>query len=185
MPRKAKDPVQSATPPLTEAAAVAALIARSKSIVVAAGAGISVSCGIPDFRSEKVGLYTSGRHIADGIPSAELFFDYDYFQLDPVPFYKVAKSLVEINAEPSKTHDFFCLLENAGKIRRIYTQNIDGLERAAGCRAVLQCHGTMDTFHCLKCKRKDTLAKCRKDFVDLDSVPYCRFCRSGVMVSHV
>jgi NAD-dependent SIR2 family protein deacetylase len=167
---------------LGSAADVARLISSSRRILVAAGAGMSVSCGIPDFRSEKTGLYTSGRHIADGIPSAELFFDFEYFKIDPAPFFKVAKSLVEINPVPSKTHDFLCMLENMGKIQKIYTQNIDGLERAAGCGRVVHGHGTMQTFHCMRCKRKGTLAGCKKDFVDCDTVPYCRFCRTGVMV---
>ena len=35
----------------------AALIAKAQRIVVLVGAGISVSCGIPDFRSPGTGLY--------------------------------------------------------------------------------------------------------------------------------
>lgn len=162
---------------------VAGLIVSSRSIIAAVGAGISVSCGIPDFRSEKIGLYTSGRHVEDGIPSAELFFDFEYFQLDPAPFYRVAKSLIEIDPLPSKTHDFLSWLEKLGKIRRIYTQNIDGLEHAAGCRNVVQCHGTMETLHCMKCKKKETLANCKQDIIDLNSVPHCRVCRTGVLVN--
>ena len=158
------------------------LIASANRIVVAVGAGISVSCGIPDFRSEKTGLYTSGRHIKDGIPSAELFFDFDYFQIDPEPFYKVAKSLVTINAVPSKTHSFLHMLEKMGKIQNIYTQNIDGLEKAVGCTRVVQSHGTMETFHCMKCKRKESLSRCQEAFIVRDSVPHCRFCRSGILV---
>lgn len=169
---------------LQSAEGVAELIASSSRILIATGAGISVSCGIPDFRSKDTGLYTSGRHIADGIPSAELFFDIDYFKIDPAPFYKMAKSLVEANAIPSKTHRFLCMLEQMGKIQNIYTQNIDGLERAAGCQRVVQGHGSMQTFHCLKCKRKDTLDSCKSSFVKGNSIPYCRYCRSGVMVSY-
>lgn len=182
MSRKAGQELESPVQ-LQQASDVAALFAQSKRMLVAVGAGISVSCGIPDFRSEKIGLYTSGRHIQDGIPSAELFFDIDYFLLDPAPFYRMFKSLVQKNYVPSKTHNFLRLLEKMGKIKRIYTQNIDGLERSAGCESVVQCHGSVDSMRCLKCKKKDTLEYCKKDFVERNSVPYCRFCRSGVMVS--
>ena len=39
---------------------VVAALGRAKSIVVLAGAGVSVSCGIPDFRSAK-GIYEIAR----------------------------------------------------------------------------------------------------------------------------
>jgi hypothetical protein len=40
-------------------AAVAKLLEGRKNVLVLAGAGISVSCGIPDFRSRGSGLYSS------------------------------------------------------------------------------------------------------------------------------
>lgn len=40
-------------------AAVAKLLEGRKNVLVLAGAGISVSCGIPDFRSRGSGLYST------------------------------------------------------------------------------------------------------------------------------
>jgi len=41
--------------------------------------GISVSCGIPDFRSKDVGIYNNLDCSSINIPSAELLFDLEYF----------------------------------------------------------------------------------------------------------
>lgn len=38
---------------------VVKILKNSKRIVVLTGAGISVSCGIPDFRSKEIGLYSN------------------------------------------------------------------------------------------------------------------------------
>ena len=59
---------------------------KFKRIVVMTGAGISVSCGIPDFRSPKTGIYAN---LAEyNLPTPESIFDLDYFKEKPEPFYK-------------------------------------------------------------------------------------------------
>ena len=54
---------------------------------------------------------------------------------------------------------FIGLLENKKKLLRNYSQNVDGLERKAGIKNVLECHGTMSMFYCTgaKCKKKKSL----------------------------
>jgi hypothetical protein len=65
------------------------LIAGATRIMVVTGAGISVSCGIPDFRSEH-GLYASIRE-RFALPEPECMFDIEYFRDDPEPFFVLAK----------------------------------------------------------------------------------------------
>lgn len=64
-----------------------------KKVLIVSGAGISVSCGIPDFRS-KEGLYNTLDCTRFGIPSAELIFDYEFFKIDPDPFFRFSSVLL-------------------------------------------------------------------------------------------
>ena len=49
-----------------------------KNIVVMTGAGISVSAGIPDFRSPQTGLYANLQKY--NLPTPEAIFDIKYFR---------------------------------------------------------------------------------------------------------
>ena len=61
---------------------------KYKSIMVMTGAGISVSAGIPDFRSPGTGLYDNLKEY--NLPYPEAIFTLDYFLDKPEPFYKFA-----------------------------------------------------------------------------------------------
>ena len=86
-------------------------LATAKHVVVLAGAGISVSCGIPDFRS-KNGIYdlVAGMDLGllDGDPQS--LFDLEYFLDDPEPFYRFAHKLYPRDVRPSPTHHFLARL---------------------------------------------------------------------------
>jgi NAD-dependent SIR2 family protein deacetylase len=153
-------------------------IGKAKRIVVISGAGISVSCGIPDFRSKESGLYKNLNCAEIGIPTAELLFDYEYFKSDPEPFYKFAKRLIPTSTMlPSFSHDFIALLDKKNKLLRNFTQNIDGLERKAGIseKRIVECHGSMSTMTCISCRKKHPL----DPYIDLlmkGDVCYCYDC---------
>ncbi|RLN90443.1 hypothetical protein BBJ28_00001302 [Nothophytophthora sp. Chile5] len=160
---------------------VAALLQSSKKIVVLAGAGISVSCGIPDFRSEN-GIYSVRDWESTG--ATKLAFDYiEFFRSNPRPFFAFAKELFPKSSGftfvPSRSHYFLKLLEDKGKLLRIYSQNIDMLEHAAGIsheRSVL-CHGSFATATCLSCKRMYPNDAIREDVLR-QQVPMCQACNS-------
>jgi len=54
--------------------------------MVMTGAGISVSAGIPDFRSPKTGVYANLKEY--DLPRPEAIFDIEYFVDKPEAFYK-------------------------------------------------------------------------------------------------
>jgi NAD-dependent SIR2 family protein deacetylase len=118
----------------------------SKSVLVICGAGISTASGIQDFRSPG-GLYDMDLRESD-LPRPEALFELDFFKQNPEPFYKWALGNWPGSAQPSTTHYFLKLLYEKGKLLRCYSQNIDGLERAAGLdRRLVEAHGNFRSAH--------------------------------------
>lgn len=130
---------------------VSNLLHTAKRVVVITGAGISVSAGIPDFRSAD-GLYarvlsapdlsspSEGRTHSDVITvksaKGKDFFDSSFFH-NPATrplFNRFVAELREMCAKGNvtPTHTFLKQLHDQGKLLRWYTQNIDGLEKATG-----------------------------------------------------
>lgn len=154
-----------------------ALLQRSKRIMVLSGAGISVSCGIPDFRS-KDGIYSQlqseGKYELD---DPQDMFDKQYFLSNPAMFYSFAHRIFPSNFVPSSAHRFIKLIEDRGQLLRNYSQNIDTLEQLAGIEKVLQCHGSFATASCTnpecgyKCKGSQ-IAKA----IFSQTVPACPAC---------
>jgi NAD-dependent histone deacetylase SIR2 len=169
---------------------------RAKRILVLAGAGISTSAGIPDFRSPGTGLYANLARL--NLPYAEAVFDLGYFRKDPVPFWTLARELFYPEEEeededeeadatastslptrdptsttrptnpkpktrfrPTLTHSFLHLLSRKNLLSQVITQNIDGLERAAGVPEPLlvEAHGTFATQRCIECKAAQSAAE--------------------------
>ncbi|OLY80635.1 NAD-dependent histone deacetylase SIR2 [Smittium mucronatum] len=151
------------------------LIRRAKRIMVLTGAGVSVSCGIPDFRSSK-GIY---QHLARefGLDDPQQMFDIDYFMENPELFYSFAKQLYPDNFKPSPSHVFIKLLEDRCKLLRNYTQNIDTLEHVTGIHKVLNCHGSFASATCVRCGYKCQGEDIRDAVMNL-RVPYCPRCNS-------
>ncbi|KAG9104242.1 NAD-dependent histone deacetylase sir2 [Ceratobasidium sp. 370] len=158
---------------------VVALIKRSKNIIVLTGAGISVSCGIPDFRSSS-GIYAQiNENNNYELEDPQQMFDIDYFREKPSVFYSFASQIYPSNFIPSPCHRFIKLLENRGKLLRNYTQNIDTLETEVGVKRVLQCHGSFATATCIQCKTKVNGAEL-KDDIFANRIPLCKVCNETV-----
>ncbi|CAI6335435.1 unnamed protein product [Periconia digitata] len=145
---------------------------RAKRIVVMTGAGISTSAGIPDFRSPDTGLYANLQRL--NLPYAEAVFDIDYFRKNPDPFYALAQELYPGSYRPTITHSFIKLLHDKGLLLKLFTQNIDCLEREAGVPddKIIEAHGSFAKQSCIECKYpypKDQMQQAIKD----KSVPRC------------
>ncbi|GAA6062920.1 hypothetical protein JCM10212_007151 [Sporobolomyces blumeae] len=152
-----------------------ASIRRSKRILVLTGAGVSTSCGIPDFRSP-TGLYA--RLKAEGnwdLDDPQDMFDLSYFKERPDVFYGFAKEIYPSNFVPSPCHRFVRLLEMNEKLLRNYTQNIDGLFEQVGCERMMNCHGSFATASCLTCRRRYPGSFIEPD-VFASRVPLCPPC---------
>ncbi|XP_057703558.1 NAD-dependent protein deacetylase sirtuin-1 [Corythoichthys intestinalis] len=153
---------------------VVRLLHESKKILVLTGAGVSVSCGIPDFRSRD-GIYARLAVDFPDLPDPQAMFDIEYFQRDPRPFFKFAKEIYPGQFQPSPCHKFISMMDKQGKLLRNYTQNIDTLEQVAGVQRIIQCHGSFATASCLICKYKVDCEAIREDIFN-QRVPHCPRC---------
>uniref|UniRef100_A0A672GSR0 protein acetyllysine N-acetyltransferase n=1 Tax=Salarias fasciatus TaxID=181472 RepID=A0A672GSR0_SALFA len=153
---------------------VVRLLHESKRILVLTGAGVSVSCGIPDFRSRD-GIYARLAVDFPDLPDPQSMFDIEYFRRDPRPFFKFAKEIYPGQFQPSPCHKFISMLDKQGKLLRNYTQNIDTLEQVAGVQRIIQCHGSFATASCLVCKHKVDCEAIREDIFN-QVVPHCPQC---------
>ncbi|XP_033738334.1 LOW QUALITY PROTEIN: NAD-dependent protein deacetylase sirtuin-1-like [Pecten maximus] len=150
------------------------LMKTCSKIMVLTGAGVSVSCGIPDFRSRN-GIYARLAVDFPDLPDPQAMFDIKYFRADPRPFFKFAKEIYPGQFEPSKSHKFIKMLEMQGKLLRNYTQNIDTLEQVAGITSVIQCHGSFANATCMVCKHKMTADDIKADIFK-QVIPHCPKC---------
>ncbi|KAJ8946100.1 hypothetical protein NQ318_010397 [Aromia moschata] len=156
---------------------VVRLLKGAQNIIVLTGAGVSVSCGIPDFRSRD-GIYSRLAIDFPNLPDPQAMFDISYFSQDPRPFFKFARDIYPGKFKPSPCHRFIRLLEKHRKLLRNYTQNIDTLEKVAKIERVIECHGSFATATCTKCGHRVTAEKIR-DTVLAQNIPLCEVCHEG------
>ncbi|XP_075693761.1 NAD-dependent protein deacetylase sirtuin-3, mitochondrial [Rhinoderma darwinii] len=144
-------------------------------ILVMVGAGISTDSGIPDFRSPTSGLYSKLQEYS--LPYPEAIFDLSYFLHKPDPFLRLSQELLPGRHHPNSAHYFLRLLHDKGVLLRLYTQNIDGLERAAGIPAekLVEAHGSFASSTCTMCL-KEYPGETFRDAVIKSEVPRCSAC---------
>ncbi|XP_026285615.1 NAD-dependent protein deacetylase sirtuin-1 [Frankliniella occidentalis] len=161
---------------------VVGLIKNCSRIIVLTGAGVSVSCGIPDFRSRD-GIYSRLAVDFPDLPDPQAMFDINYFSQDPRPFFKFAREIYPGQFKPSLCHRFIKKIEDHGKLLRNYSQNIDTLEHVAGIKNVIECHGSFSNASCTRCKHKVTAEEIREDIMQ-QKIPLCPKCfHSGMSES--
>jgi NAD-dependent SIR2 family protein deacetylase len=170
---------------------IAKAIKKSKKCIIVTGAGISVSGGIPDFRSSD-GLYNLVKNkFPQAVVKGKDLFDASLFR-DPITtkvFYTFMGELKEIlnKAKITPTHYFVKDLDNQGKLLRCYTQNIDSLERRLQLSTdindkknvkIVQLHGDMDRVVCTLCQKTFEFTNDHKAvFKEGNSIP-CPSCQS-------
>ncbi|XP_029046429.1 NAD-dependent protein deacylase Sirt4 [Osmia bicornis bicornis] len=119
-------------------------------ICILTGAGISTESGIPDYRSEGVGLYarSTRRPVLYKDFCASETIRQRYWARNYVGWPRFS------SVKPNITHEILKELENANKVRCIVTQNVDNLHTKAGSRRVIELHGTAFKVMCLNCDQR-------------------------------
>lgn len=140
---------------------------KKKKIVVIAGAGISVSAGVPDFRSSS-GLFTTLKEQHKLKGSGKHLFDAGVYRHDSSTrsFHTMVRELSALTrrASPTPFHQLLASLAAEGRLMRLYTQNVDGIDTSLAPLATtvplnnkgpwpvtIQLHGGLETMVCTKC----------------------------------
>ncbi|CAN5708648.1 NAD-dependent protein deacetylase [soil metagenome] len=124
--------------------ALADLMTTSGTLTVLTGAGISTDSGIPDYRGSGI-----DRRRTPPITYRQFTRDPDarrrYWARSHVGYRHVAR------AQPNLGHRAITVLQQAGVVTDVITQNVDGLHQKAGTIAVLDLHGRLDRVVCTSC----------------------------------
>jgi NAD-dependent deacetylase len=156
----------------------AELLRQAKYTVAFTGAGISTPSGIPDFRSQRSGLWEKD----DPMTVASLYG----FRQNPQAFYNWIYPLTRltINAQPNPAHLALATLETQGKLKAIITQNIDILHTKAGNTVVYELHGNLREATCVHCFTVYEAEPIIRQFLEDRKVPHCPKC-GGVIKPNV
>ncbi|KAH0494084.1 hypothetical protein TgHK011_000718 [Trichoderma gracile] len=166
-----------------------AALRKKKKIVVIAGAGISVSAGIPDFRSSS-GLFARAKNQHKLKGSGKHLFDASVYRHDSSTqhFHAMVREMDELSkkAAPTHFHRLLASLAQEGRLMRLYSQNIDGLDAnmkplateiplplKAPWPATIQLHGGLQKMVCSKCGH---LAPFNSELFDGPEAPLCEAC---------
>jgi NAD-dependent deacetylase len=146
------------------------LIRATRNGVALTGAGFSTPSGIPDFRSEGSGLWTH----YDPMEVASL----TSFRHQPERFFDWMRPLARTMslAQPNPAHVALARLEEAGFIRAVITQNIDGLHQRAGSRCVFEVHGTFQSLSCIGCFQQYAATGYIEPYIEDGVIPRCPHC---------
>lgn len=159
------------TLPIHNLSTVYGLIASSRKIVVLMGAGASSG---PDFRSPG-GLYDSIAQ-SGALDDPYDVFDVDVYNERPEVFWQFAH-LIFPSEKPvySSTHLFVEQLERRQKLLRVYSQNVDTLERGIPDQKLVCVHGSWRENKCCSCGHVYGIEDLRPA-VKARTVPRCVVC---------
>ena len=148
------------------------ILKNARNVVVLTGAGISTPSGIPDFRSNKTGLWS----LTNPFEIATIWA----FREHPQRFYNWIRPLASdiLNARPNPAHLALTQLERMGKVTAIITQNIDGLHQKAESERVMEIHGHLRTIQCLECGYQGDSQPYLEAFIEKGELPVCPQCGS-------
>ncbi|KFY27598.1 hypothetical protein V493_03405, partial [Pseudogymnoascus sp. VKM F-4281 (FW-2241)] len=144
------------------------VLRTKRKIVVIAGAGISVSAGIPDFRSS-TGLFTTLRSQHNLKTSGKHLFDAAVYKNDSstASFHDMVREMSHMTrqANPTMFHHMIATIAEEGRLMRLYTQNVDGIDTSleplrtniplnsrGPWPKTIQLHGGLEKMVCTKCR---------------------------------
>lgn len=120
--------------------------------------------GIPDYRSEEVGLYARSNHKPI---SYQTYIGSEkarqrYWARNFIGWTRFSKRL------PNFNHYAIKKFEDNNKLTTIVTQNVDNLHFKAGSKNVIELHGTAYRIKCLSCENTMSRHDLQKNFIEMN-----------------
>uniref|UniRef100_A0A3Q1I8T0 NAD-dependent protein deacylase n=2 Tax=Anabas testudineus TaxID=64144 RepID=A0A3Q1I8T0_ANATE len=139
-------------------------VSQARRLFVISGAGLSTESGIPDYRSEGVGLYarTDRRPMqhAEFVRSAKSRQRYWARNFVGWPQFS--------SHQPNTAHKALQQWEEKGKLHWLVTQNVDALHSKAGQKRMTELHGCTHRVLCLGCGVISAREQLQRRFVALN-----------------
>src|ERR1700734_4032000 len=120
-------------------------IFRAGNVAVLSGAGLLTESGIPDYRGPSGQARRVGQPMTYQAFTGSAEARQRYWARSHLGWRHIT------GATPNPGHRAVALLERAGLVGGIITQNVDGLHQAAGAAAVTELHGSLHRVVCLSC----------------------------------
>src|ERR1700689_4794115 len=114
-------------------------------VAVLSGAGLSTESGIPDYRGPSGQARRPGQPMTYQAFTGSAAARQRYWARSHLGWRHIT------GATPNPGHRAVALLERAGLVGGIITQNVDGLHQAAGAAAGTELHGSLHRVVCLSC----------------------------------
>ena len=114
-------------------------------VAVLSGAGLSTESGIPDYRGPSGQARRGGQPMTYQAFTGSAEARQRYWARSHLGWRHIT------GATPNPGHRAVALLERAGLVGGIITQNVDGLHQAAGAAGVTELHGSLHRVVCLSC----------------------------------
>lgn len=141
--------------PAGDVARLVEFIDAQENLLVLTGAGVSTQSGIPAYRDG------SGRWL-----QRRPILYQDFLRCENTRRRYWARSFfgwpIMSSASVNAAHEALVVLEAAGRLGSLVTQNVDGLHRRAGHRRLIELHGRLDQVYCLDCG----IVGCRAELQD-------------------
>ena len=162
-------------------------ILAAKSVLILQGAGVSVASGIPDYRSPN-GLfaYLKERNIN---MTPEQALSIEMFRKTPQIYHAIEKTFFlglgpysSSAPTPNQGHLLAKSIDRLGKLSRVYTQNVDGLQaQVLDEEKLVEFHGSRRSARCItkKCRSPYDISSYIEK-VKAEEVPICEKCRGLV-----
>jgi NAD-dependent deacetylase sirtuin 4 len=126
-----------------------ARLLEGRRVLVLSGAGISTESGIPDYRgpdsARRKGSPITYQEFVKSAAARRRYWARSFLGWPAMR-----------SKRPNAGHRAVARLEDAGVVRGLLTQNVDGLHQASGSRRVLELHGALAWVRCLHCGRLES-----------------------------